>query len=96
MTRSKTKSVSLDGIKNAMTPGHLETRACKDKTRRDYHIKDIQKMDAISFEMAYCMAFLDQNEALQLIVSLTKAGHKQWGQEFIYDVQNWIEAVDEK
>ena len=93
MTRSKTKSVSLDGIKNAMAPGHLETRACKDKSRRDYHIKDIQKMDAISFEMAYCMAFLDQNEALQLIVSLTKAGHKQWGETFIDDVLVWMEAV---
>jgi len=93
MARSKTKSVSLDGIKNAMAPGHLETRACKDKSRRDYHIKDIQKMDAISFEMANCMAFLGQNEALQLIVSLTKAGHKQWGQEFVDEVQVWMEAV---
>lgn len=93
MARSKTKSVSLDGIKNEMVPGHLETRACKDKTRRDYHIKDIQKMDAISFEMAYCMAFLDRNEALQLIASLTNAGHKQWGSGFTDEVQVWLEAV---
>lgn len=93
MARSKTKSVSLDGIKNAMAPGHLETRACKDTARRDYHIKDVQKMDAISFEMAHCLAFLDQNEALQLILSLTKAGHAQWGGEFLDQVQAWSEAV---
>ncbi|MFN3075967.1 MAG: hypothetical protein ABT940_03615 [Alphaproteobacteria bacterium] len=93
MARSKTKPVSLDGIKHAMAPGHLETRACKDKTRRDYHIKDIQKMDAISFEMNHCMAFLDQNEALQLIASLTKSGYQQWGEPFLDQVQTWIEAV---
>ncbi len=93
MTRSKSKPVSLDGIKHAMGPGHIETRACKDKGRRDYHIKDIQKMDAVSVEMNHCTAFMGENEALQLVVSLAKAGHTQWGDDWLAQVERWLEGI---
>lgn len=93
MSRSKTKSVSLDGIKHACEPGYIETRACKDAAQRQYKVKGLDKHDAISLEVAYCTAFLSRNEALQMAVSIAHAGARQWGEEFVNDVTRLLEGL---
>lgn len=98
MARPKSKSVTVDGIKHASDPGHLTLRANKDRAldrgKSGYTIRDIDKIDAISVEMAHCTAFAGRTEALQMVGSLARAGYRQWGDEWLAEVRRWVEAVD--
>ena len=91
--RRKTKSVTLDGIKHVTNPGYLETRACKDTDQRQYQVKGLEKFDAISLEIAYCTAYMGRNEALQFACSVAHAGSKQWGTEFVEDIERLLEHM---
>jgi len=92
--RSRTKAVTLEEAKHYMEPGFLEARACCDPRRREHNIDGLQKMDAITFEVNHCTAFMSDNEALQLVVSLSKAGHTQWGDEWLGRVRTWLERIE--
>ena len=98
MARPKSKQVTVEGLKHVSEPGHLVTRANKDRAqdrgKAGYTVRDIDKIDAISIEMAHCTAFAGRNEALQMIASMAHAGYRQWGDGFLAEVRGWMERVD--
>jgi len=100
MSRPKSKPVTVDGLKYGMGSGEIISRSCKDrehdKGHETYRVKDIHKVDAVTFEVNHCFAFFSANEARQVLGSLAHAGYRQWGGDWLRSVQASLEQMEER
>jgi hypothetical protein len=86
MPRPKTRPVTIDNMRHAMSQGEIQVYACTDKKRPGPKVKNLEKEDAITVSMHFCTAFLNKEAVADLILALRAAANQQWGKSWVLEV----------